>query len=415
MYKLFGDGIHDDTLAIQQLIDSGKCEVVLPAPDVCYLISKPLELPSNFSLVLPRFAHIKLMPNSNCVMLKNKTEYAYSKRCSDPAWYYCNEYADDCVCKNIEVRGGIWDFNNKEQEPSPLATGNFSIKEYSGFGMLFYNVSGLTVCSLTVKDPANFAMVLDKVSYFTVRDICFDFNDGNPDCGNMDGVHLCGNCHFGTIENIKGATYDDMVALNADEGSDGEISNITINGLYAEDCHSAVRLLASKTTVKNIHISNVFGTYYQYCVGLTKFYESDTKGIYDAVTIDNVYASKAERYCHGQRTNPDGVKWSAFAPKKYADTEQRFEDSWNFALIFIDANLNIKGLKISNLHRREENVPIDTIFIDKNTTVEQLILENITTENHTKKYMPLFTNNGNVSNFKAYGIYEDGNQTNLKA
>lgn len=72
MHILFGDGIHDDTDAIQEMIDSGCCEVVLPAPKVRYVISRPLELPSNFKLCLPRFAEIRLAKGSNCVMLKNK-------------------------------------------------------------------------------------------------------------------------------------------------------------------------------------------------------------------------------------------------------------------------------------------------------------------------------------------------------
>ena len=73
-YTLYGDGINDDTAAIQELIDSGICEVSLPAPKVCYLIFKLLELPSNFRLILPRFSEMKLAKNSNCVMLKNKTQ-----------------------------------------------------------------------------------------------------------------------------------------------------------------------------------------------------------------------------------------------------------------------------------------------------------------------------------------------------
>ena len=31
-YILYGDGINDDTDAIQELIDSGSCEVALPPP-----------------------------------------------------------------------------------------------------------------------------------------------------------------------------------------------------------------------------------------------------------------------------------------------------------------------------------------------------------------------------------------------
>ena len=59
----------------------------------------------------------------------------------------------------------------------------------------------------------------------------------------MDGVHLNGNCSFGKMTNLQGTCYDDLVALNAEEGTVGPITNIDIDGIYAEDCHSAVRLL----------------------------------------------------------------------------------------------------------------------------------------------------------------------------
>ena len=72
---LYGDGIHDDYPAIQDMIDSGVCEVSLPAPKKHYLISETLVLPSNFKLVLPRFAEIKLADGANCLMVKNKIIY----------------------------------------------------------------------------------------------------------------------------------------------------------------------------------------------------------------------------------------------------------------------------------------------------------------------------------------------------
>ncbi len=69
---LYGDGIHDDTAAIQELIDSSM-EVSLPAPKAFYLISKPLELHGNLRLKLPRYAEIRLADGANCYMLKNVT------------------------------------------------------------------------------------------------------------------------------------------------------------------------------------------------------------------------------------------------------------------------------------------------------------------------------------------------------
>lgn len=71
---LYGDGIHDDYYAIQEMIDSGVCEVNLPTPKNHYLISKTLVLPSNFKLTLPRFAEIKLADGANCLMVKNRME-----------------------------------------------------------------------------------------------------------------------------------------------------------------------------------------------------------------------------------------------------------------------------------------------------------------------------------------------------
>jgi len=366
-YKLYGDGIHDDTLALQEMIDNAKGSVKLPMPKDCYLISKPLELPSNFQLTFPRFAHIKLMAGSDCLMLINKKEEGASK--------------------NIEVQGGIWDYNNKEQTPNPFL-GNISEKNanYNGFAIFFHNVIGLRLSSMTLKDVITFAVTLDTVSYFTVDNMEFDFNYGNPFACNMDGIHLNGNCHFGHITNLKGACYDDLVALNADEGSAGAISNITIDGIYAEDCHSAVRLLSANYPVKNVHITNVYGTYFQYCIGITRFYPAKDRGSFDGITLDNIYASKAERL----------------------EVYNKQEHNYVYPLIYIQDGLYIKALKISSLHRREYIIPVETIHIGENTTIEQLVLDNITTENHTESTFAFLCNHGTVKHFHTNALYEDG-------
>ena len=255
--------------------------------------------------------------------------------------------------------------------------------------MLFYNVKNFRISSLTLKDPVTYAVIFDRVSYFTVDNIIFDFNYGNPLATNMDGIHLNGNCHFGNIYNLKGACYDDLIALNADEGSQGPITNIDINGLYAEDCHSAVRLLSANCKVENIHISNVFGTYFQYCIGLTRFYETRDKGLFDGITLDNIYVSKAER--------------KAIYNKKPED--------YIFPIIYIADKIHVKGLKVSNLHRREYINPVATFRIREESIVEKLILDNITTENHTEgENMPLIENFGEIKNLYSNMVFADGNQ-----
>lgn len=391
MLQLYGDGIHDDTAAIQERID-GVCETVLPMPEVEYLISKPLVLHSGSRLVLPRYARIKLAKGSNCPMVQNELVEEAGERCPDqPLYDFVNIYSPDHLCENIEVIGGIWDFNNMEQQQNPIVTRNYEIYGYGGFGFLFYHVRNLRISSITFKDPVTYAVIFDTVSYFTVDNVVFDFNYGNPHATNMDGIHLNGNCHFGRMTNLQGACYDDLVALNADEGTKGPITDIEIDGIFSEDCHSAARLLSVKHKVENIHISNVYGTYYQYCIGLTKWFPGETEDNYQAITLEHIYASKAERlpvYNKG--------------------------DSYVFPLIFIQGSLVIRDLKIADLHRNERINTIDTVFVGEGTTIENLTLDRIYTKNLTGQgEMPLYTNRGKVHRLFAREIFADGEELSL--
>lgn len=385
MYTLHGDGIHDDTAAIQAMIDGGACEVCLPPPKKFYLISKPLELPSNFRLVLPRFAEIRLASGANCVMLRNKLVRAPAPRLKplseNHGWSFVDDFSPDTPCRNIEVCGGIWNCNNMGQNPNPQQS-EYTVREFYGFGMLFYNVKNLKLASLTVKDPSNYGIALDTVSYFTVDDITFDYNKGNPLPINMDGIHLNGNCHFGVMSNLKGACYDDLVALNADEGSEGPITNIEIDGIFAENCHSAARLLAVKYRIENVRISNVYGTYYQYCIGLTKYYKGEVTGGFYAITLNGIYASKAVR-------TADVYPWPS---------------SKVFSIIWIDTECFVKTLTVRDMYRNERNNPIPTVMTENKSFLEHLVLDGITVENHTGEPMPFLFNQGTIKFLHANGI-----------
>ena len=358
MYRLYGDGIHDDWPAIQTMIDSGTCQVILPAPKKHYLISRPLELPSFFQLTLPRYATVRLADNANCVMVKNKMKpdpacrlspEAYENPVQSHLWGYVDDYAPDAPCENITLEGGIWDCNNEGQLPNPEQAKERPVREQYGCGMLFYNVKHLTLRSLTVKDPSQYAVTLDTVSDFTVEDITFDFNLGNPYPINMDGIHLDGNCHYGDIRNLKGTCYDDFVAINAHEGSRGDITHITVDGLYADYCHSAVRLLTVSQRVHHIHITNVHGNFYQYVVGLTKYYPGETTGSFDAITVDNIYAAKALPVRKGAFQHPPAGKPRDQLP-----------------YLYVQRNTRTGFLTVRDLHRREETLLKDTLTIGKN-------------------------------------------------
>ena len=61
---LVGDGVVDDTAAIQARLDSGMSCVYLPPPTKHYLISKTLKIGSNQELRLDRFSVVRLAPRA---------------------------------------------------------------------------------------------------------------------------------------------------------------------------------------------------------------------------------------------------------------------------------------------------------------------------------------------------------------
>lgn len=357
-YRLYGDGITPDTAAIQALLDSGKSQIVLPQPKVCYTIDRPLKIYSCQELVLPRFCRIRLADGSNCHMLENGDQNTGST--------------------DIRITGGIWDYNNLGQLPNPFHFPQTDFPDYDGQIFFLKNIRNLTISNLTFKDPTVYACTLDTISYFTVENIRFDFNLGKPRPLNMDGVHLNGNCHFGVLRNLQGACHDDLVALNADEGSNGPITNITVDGIYAENCHSAVRLLTVRNRVEHIHITNVYGTYWQYCIGITKYYPGKTEGYFDSLVLDNIHASKAPRY-----------------PYLHV-SEDYCLHGYVFPLIYIEGETHIKSLAIRDLYRVEECVPVSTIFAGEDSRIENLCIADCSCENKTGNEFVFFENHADI-------------------
>ncbi|HIS69317.1 MAG TPA: hypothetical protein IAA58_08170 [Candidatus Gallacutalibacter stercoravium] len=354
-FVLLGDGVHDDAPAIQAMLDSGRARVELPEAQVCYLITRPLRIHSGQQLVLPRYCTVRLADGSDCHMLENADLQNGNG--------------------NFEVTGGIWDMNNLGQGKNPFHFPHEQHPDYDGLCMYFRHVKNIRLAHMTLKDPITFAVTLDAASYFTVEDLTFDFNYGNPWAVNMDGVHLDGDCHYGVIRNLKGSCYDDMVALNADEGVGGPISHIQIDGLYSVDCHSAVRLLSCAYPVEDVSISNVHGSFYQYCVGLTKFYEGEAKGYFDGIVLDRIYAAKAPRYSVYQK---DGM--------------------YVFPFIWVESGLMVKNLQVSNVYRKESSVAVETIGVGEEAHVQRLSVNNVTQENRLSpdETFPLLRNCGQI-------------------
>lgn len=384
MYKLYGNGIDDDAPAIQEMLDSGVAAVILPPPQKHYCIGSTLKIHSNQTLQLPETALIRLLPNSNCFML-------------------INQKAGD---HDISVVGGIWDYNNKQQHPHPgkVKPAQPIIVEtpepypeddlehaglpqypntYRGRIMRFYGVTRLSIHDLTLKDPVQYALEMGFVKYFTVENVRFDMNHGNPTAENMDGVHVDSGCRFGCIRNVQGTCYDDVVAINADDGlAWGPISDIQVDGVFGDNSLRAVRLLSTHSPVSRISISNIFGTYYQNCVSATFYYpDRETRGIMNDITIKNLYGQNAPRIPVYGKKGP-----------------------YTFSFVYVDSKLDINHLSIENVYRHESIGRVETVRICANTNIKALSLAHVFHENNTGEPFPVITNEANIDKLYLHDI-----------
>ncbi|MDR2440944.1 MAG: hypothetical protein LBE12_16410 [Planctomycetaceae bacterium] len=360
-----GDGMNDDTAAIQALLDAGVNTVYLPPPPKYYLISKPLRLHSDQTL--------RLDPNTTV-------------RLADGACQYLLVNDDfENGNKNIQVIGGIWDGNNTAQtciyHDRAKRTELFSPDKYIGCAMLFLNVKNLRVEKLTIKDSETFGIHIGNIQWFTVQDIIFDCNGKRP---NMDGVHIAGNCSQGRVANIQGNTNDDMVALNADDSeifeiSKGPITDIQIDGLFCTNGYTAVRLLSSGDPVKRIRISNIFGSFRFNGVSFT--HHSVHPGeptVFEDIIIDGVFIAK--------QLEKD------IKPEPWSEDARR-----SHAIVWVASTALVENLSIQNLSRREWMFgAAPTILIDETATVKNLRLRDVEQVNKSETPLRLMVNNGTI-------------------
>lgn len=364
-----GDGTHDDTAGLQAALDSGASTVYLPAPPAAYLISGTLTIHSGQTLKADRNAVIRLADHAHAHMLTNADHEEGNER--------------------ITVSGGIWDGNNAHQmcefhkDYSTLKL-PYDPASYLGFLMQFNRVTDLRVAHVTYKDPESFGLQVGNLRRFTIEDITFDYNLLR---GNMDGIHVHGNCHEGRLVNLKGATNDDLVALNADDAdrieiSHGPITDILVDGIWSTDGYTAVRLLSAGSPIQRVRIANVFGTYRYNVVSFTNWgLHPDRSGIFDDVSIQGVFCSRSAR------------------------TVDAGTNSHWVAAVRIDERSVVSNLTIRDYHRTEAVRPTNDIHIQKGAVVENLMLSDSTLVNQCGAPIKMLNNLGTIRRLALANVY----------
>ena len=360
---LVGDGTHDDTAAIQALLDTRRTLVYLPSPPRHYLISQTLRIHSNQTLQLDRFAVIRLKDGSDCLMITNDDHEGGNE--------------------NIALVGGVWDMNNEgqslaEYQKTRIWKGEYDPARYLGVLMRFNRVKRLTLRGLTLKDPVTFSTQLGNLQEFTIEDIAFDHNLKRT---NMDGIHVHGNSQQGRITNLKGATNDDLVALNADDGgifemSRGAIEDVAVDGIWAKDGYTAVRLLSAGSPLRRIRLANIFGTYRYNVISFTNHkVHPGNQSTFEDISIHGIFCGKSVL----------GMKLDPSQP-----------GNSSLSLIWIDTPAVVHGLTMSDIQRTETVWPTATLFVEPGATIKALQLTQATVFNRTPGPLDLLVNRGSI-------------------
>lgn len=278
-----GDGVTDDTAALQRALDGGNRTVVIPPGT--YLIRTSLLLDSGTTVRAARDAVIRLADGAgtsvDVFLLSNRDRRAGTR--------------------DLVIEGGIWDGNNPtNRRGDPKKT----LPCYTGVAMNFINVQGLVLRQLVIRNPESYAIRACHLRDFRIEDIGFDFSALRP---NQDGVHLNGFCERGVIRNLRAlsehATNDDMVALNADDGDPrdwafqqdmeyGPIRDITVENIHAPSAFSLVRILSNVSPIENVTIDGVVGGARFYVVNMDRWRFPAGGGKIRNVTLRNFRVAK---------------------------------------------------------------------------------------------------------------------------
>jgi polygalacturonase len=240
-FKLFN---FDDDFAI--ILNSAlKEDKDIYIPRGTYIVKSTIYLPSDVTITADKDAYIKCA--NHCFDRKGDTPFVMN---------------DDKVNgnKNIKISGGIWDCNSIYNDKIHYKEG-----PATGLGFCLDKVDNLVIENLTIKNSNTYNFRLCEVTNFVMHDITFA---GEYQTICQDGIHIGGGSKHGHIYNIKCEginTNDDLIAINADEAmeycqnigyKEGNISDILVENVSAENCWSVIRVLSIRYKIENITFRN---------------------------------------------------------------------------------------------------------------------------------------------------------------
>ncbi len=210
--------------------------VRIPALPHPILLSRPIVLESGSHLCIDEATHLRMMEGCGGCMARNASVQTGMK----------GPIAEEGRDADILIEGGQWEFSPRTNS---IHDDNPAIQAFSErnvlLGVIFFShAERVTVRNITVRQSAQYGVLIADCRDFVVEHIFFDKHD-------KDGVHVNGPASDGLIQHMRGHCGDDFVALNAWDWdtsavSFGPISRITVQHIACE--HDEMRLLPGRKT-----------------------------------------------------------------------------------------------------------------------------------------------------------------------
>ena len=374
---LYRDGIHDDSQAIQELLDG--CGIVTIDKPGTYLIGKTLKIHSNTRLILSPGAKLLSAPMSRCALIENE------------------HFASDLANENITIEGGIWDGNCDEMgldaiyELKHRLDDPYSPDLFKGKLIRFAHIDRIMLTRMTVRNPVSYGVQIGDTRGFVVRDIFFDYN---WHYGTTDGIHINGPAYDGVIENLAGTTNDDLVSLTAydephAEVTLGDIENVVIRNISARNGYSAIRLLAGENyALRHIHIDGVYGTYRHHGLVIGNHNNRPGDTWFDDITVENVRVSRSY--------TPLGDDCCRLWEKNYDASP----------IFFFETKAICGNMTIRNVYRHESQASAGPLFKFVDTArIDRLYLQNLhQTTAPGVPLPPFWVNDGEIKEIIEYDV-----------
>ena len=345
-FGAWGDGAHDDYAAFQAALDTGANTITIPQG--IYWISQTLKVGSNTTIIADRGAKMVMKSISR----RKRNDFLL-----------CNK---DTVNgnQNIKIAGGIWDGNNTAPENAKADI--FDQEGYSGALLNFVNVKNLELRDLVVANSSAYYVRMCRIHHFIIDGIDFVCDNFSK---NQDGLHFCGDVKHGSVSNIRalsyGQTNDDLIALNADDSIErvenldlcrDTIEDITFENIFAENCHTIIRILSVTAEIKNIRFKNIFGGFRCHAINAdaarhcrTPLFQEDDYpngvGKISDISIENFT-------CYPVSSLPEDFRGSKAKPRPALRLESNMENFRISSFNYVGENNSMQGypaVKATNL------------------------------------------------------------------